>query len=85
LSQINENRDRLEYVILVKSLFDRNLYASYVTLNIPIPKNNIDIKMDKHYGNAQHETSKSIVEWKMTRFNGGAEHEFRMSVFLDTS
>jgi len=36
--------------------------------------------MDKHYGNAQHITSKSIVEWKMTRFNGGAEHEFRMNV-----
>lgn len=39
--------------------------------------------MDKHYGNALHNTEKSIVEWKMNRFNGGIEHEFRMKVYLD--
>lgn len=50
---------------------------------IPIPKNNIRIEFDKHYGSANHILEKSRIEWKLNRFIGQMEYEFRCRVYLD--
>ena len=75
----------VEYKIVLKSNFKKDLLATNVVLKIPTPVNAINAKITVNHGKAKYNGSENCVIWKIQKIQGGAELLFSGDVELAPS
>lgn len=70
---VDESRSRVEYKILIRATFSRNLFASNVVVKIPCPGNTAKWTGRVPVGKAKYVPAESAIVWKIARFQGGTE------------
>jgi len=68
-------RNRLELSLQVTAMYDRNITATNVKIDIPCPKNTARGNINKiDHGRARYEPSQGAIIWRIKRFPG--RHEY---------
>ena len=76
-------KQRIEYSVKVKSIFDRSNFATNVIIKIPVPKNTATCKVYAHgIGKAKYEPEKGCLMWRIKKFNGDSEYVITAEVLL---
>ncbi|OMJ83568.1 hypothetical protein SteCoe_15477 [Stentor coeruleus] len=73
---------KIEISLKVKSMFDRNLFATNVVIKIPTPRNTGKCNIFVVSGKAKYEPEQSAIMWRIRRFPGDSEYSMRGSVNL---
>jgi AP-2 complex subunit mu-1 len=76
---------KIEISLKIKSMFDRNLFATNIIIKIPIPRNTGKSTLFVVAGKAKYEPEQSAIIWRIRRFPGDSEYTMRGSVGLVTS
>ncbi|EPR64112.1 adaptor complexes medium subunit family protein [Toxoplasma gondii GAB2-2007-GAL-DOM2] len=76
---------RMECLILLKALFDRNVSASNVEVVIPCPPNFCDLQLlHVGIGKASVDNAQQAVIWKIKRYPGAMEYLLRYELSLSS-
>merc|ERR1719480_503143 len=68
-------RNKIELSLQVTSMYDKNITATNVQIDIPCPKNTARCNIGKiDHGRARFEPSKGGIIWRIRRFPG--RHEY---------
>lgn len=73
---------KIEISLKIKSMFDRNLFATSVVIKIPTPRNTGKTSIFVVSGKAKYEPEQSAIVWRIRRFPGDSEYSLRGSVNL---
>lgn len=76
------SNDRIEVRIKLKSIFDRNIFATNVSLKIPCPKNVTNVTLNAGIGRAKYEPENGGVVWRIKKFQGDYESLLRCDIQL---
>merc|ERR1719444_102842 len=75
-------RNRLELSLQVTAMYDRNITATSVRIDIPCPKNTARAHVHSiGYGKARFEPAQSAIIWRIRRFTG--RHEYNLSAEVE--
>lgn len=68
-------RNKLECSLKIKSMYDRNIFATNVVIKVPVPKNTAKVHVQNcGNGKAKHEPSQAAIVWRIRRFAGDVEY-----------
>ena len=71
-------RERVEYSLKVRAIFDRSFFASNVVIKVPVPKNTAEARIYAvGTGKAKYEPEQKGIIWRIKKFSG--ETEFVMT------
>ena len=73
---------KIEISLKIKSMFERNLFASNIVIKIPTPRNTGKCNIFVASGKAKYEPEQSAIVWRIRRFPGDSEYSMRGSVNL---
>ncbi len=76
-------RIKVIYVLItfkLKSIFDRQLYATNVQLKLPTPKNVTNQKFITSIGKAKYEPDQGGVIWRIKKFQGDMEGSMQVEL-----
>jgi AP-2 complex subunit mu-1 len=73
---------KIEISLKIKSMFDRNLFATNIVIKIPVPRNTGKCNIFVVSGKAKYEPEQSAIMWRIRRFGGDSEFSMRGSVNL---
>jgi len=79
---INENGNNIEVRIKLKSIFDRTMFATNVSLKVPCPKNTASVNPSASVGRAKYEPESGGVVWRVKKFQGDTEALLRCDIVL---
>jgi AP-2 complex subunit mu-1 len=76
-------RNRLELSLQITAMYDRNITATNVTINVPCPKNTARGHIhNAGHGKARYEPDKAAIIWRIRRFPGRHEYALLAEVEL---
>ena len=67
------SNSRVEYKIILKSLFPTKVYAQSIIIRIPAPTNTATAKISVTGGKSKYNGSDNCLVWKIARMQGGQE------------
>ena len=73
---------KIEISLKIKSMFERNLFASNIVIKIPVPRNTGKCNIFVVSGKAKYEPEQTAIIWRIRRFPGDSEYSMRGSVNL---
>jgi len=80
---INEyGKTRIEARIKLKSIFEKNIFATNVVLKLPVPKNTAIVNTSAGIGRAKHEPDQGAIMWRIKKFPGELETLLRCDIEL---
>ena len=66
---IQEEEDRIEFTINLRSIFEQSDIANSVVVKIPVPKNTAGVKIySQGSGKAKYEPERSMIMWRIKKF-----------------
>ena len=66
---VQESKDRIEFSVKIKAIFDKTNFASNVTIKIPVPPNTADVKIySAGAGKAKYEPDQNAILWRIKKF-----------------
>ena len=76
-------KQRIEYSIKLKSLFDRSSFATNVVIKISVPNNTANCKVyASGIGKAKYEPEKHALMWRIKKVHWDAEYVLTAEVSL---
>jgi AP-2 complex subunit mu-1 len=84
---INEyGTNRIEARIKLKSIFEKNLFATNVSLKVPCPKNTAIVNTNTSgMGRAKYEPDQGGIIWRIKKYPGELESLLRCEITLSTT
>lgn len=79
---INDYGKRIEARIRVKSIYEKQLYATHLTIKIPTPKNTANVNTSAGIGRAKFEPAEGGVMWRCKKFPGDSEFTLTCNIEL---
>jgi len=80
---VNEyGKTRIEARIKLKSIFEKNIYATNVVLKFPCPKNTAIVNTSAGIGRAKYEPDQGGIMWRIKKFPGELETLLRCDIEL---
>ncbi|ODV95454.1 hypothetical protein PACTADRAFT_58266 [Pachysolen tannophilus NRRL Y-2460] len=73
---------KVEYQIVIRSLFPNKLFATDVSLRIPVPPGTMKTSIQTSSGKSKFLPEESSIQWKFNKFVGNAEHSFSAEIEL---
>jgi AP-2 complex subunit mu-1 len=70
---LNETSSRVEYRVVLRSLFPPKITAQNIQVNIPTPTNTSDAKISVSAGKCKYKGSDNSLIWKIQKMQGGQE------------
>lgn len=76
-------KQRIEYSVKVKSIFDQTNFATNVVVKIPVPKNTENCRVyATGSGKAKYEPEKQALMWRIKKFSGDSEYVITAEISL---
>jgi AP-2 complex subunit mu-1 len=67
---INEEGNKIEVRVKLKSIFDKTIFANNVTLKIPCPNNTASANTTAGIGRAKYEPENHGIMWRIKKYPG---------------
>jgi len=79
-------KQRIEYSVKLKSLYDHSSFATNVVVRIPVPPNTATCKVyAAGIGKAKYEPEKHALMWRIKKLHGDSEYVITAEVQLTPS
>jgi AP-2 complex subunit mu-1 len=82
---INEEGNKIEVRVKLKSIFDKTIFANNVTLKIPCPNNTASANTTAGIGRAKYEPENHGIMWRIKKYPGDFESVLRCEIELSTT
>eukprot|EP01016_Furgasonia_blochmanni_P022387 TRINITY_DN2440_c0_g1_i2.p1 TRINITY_DN2440_c0_g1~~TRINITY_DN2440_c0_g1_i2.p1 ORF type:complete len:515 (-),score=166.13 TRINITY_DN2440_c0_g1_i2:115-1659(-) len=83
---VNEyGKNKIEAHIKLKSIFEKNIFATNVMLKMPCPKNTAIVNTSPTLGRAKYEPDQGGIIWRIKKFPGDSEAALRCNIELSNS
>ncbi|CAD8164252.1 unnamed protein product [Paramecium pentaurelia] len=78
-------KNKLEIRVKIKSIFEKNLFATNLAIKIPVPKNTANVNTNSAIGKAKHEPDQQGVIWRIKKYPGDFEALLRCEIDLGST
>lgn len=70
-------KNKLEVRLKIKSIFEKNIFATNLVFKIPTPKNTSNVVANAGVGRAKYEPENGAVVWRIKKYAGDLESMLR--------
>jgi len=75
-------KSKIEVRVKIKSIFEKNIFATNILLKVPTPKNTANVTTNSAIGRAKYEPDQGGVIWRVKKFPGDFEALLRCEIDL---
>ena len=67
------NGNKIEAIVRLKSIYEKSLFTTSLTLKLPVPKNSANVHSNSNIGRAKYDANESAVVWRCKKIPGDSE------------